>query len=164
MWRRLGQMPGIQLNSARKILAAIGPAAAAFETPGSLASLVGACPGRNESAEHSAGDHCPQGYRPLRALLAQIAWAAVRTKQSYFQMQFRRWVPKLGVNKAIWAIAHKVVISIWCILHRGDEYVECGPLALDEVARQRKKKRLLQGLRELGYQATLNPIAEGCHA
>ncbi|HEX8984122.1 MAG TPA: hypothetical protein VF767_01770, partial [Bryobacteraceae bacterium] len=91
---------------------------------------------------------------------AQIAWAAVRTKQSYFQMQFRRWVPKLGVKKAIWAIAHKVLRIIWCILHRGDEYVERGPLTLDAIARQRKKKRLLQGLWELGYQVTLNPIAE----
>jgi transposase len=158
---RLGQMPGVNVVAAQKIVAAIGPKAAAFATPGSLASWVGVCPGRNESAEHSAGEHCPKGYRPLRAVLAQIAWAAVRTKQSYFQVQYRRWVPRLGVKKAIWAIAHKVVIILWCILHRGEEYVERGLLAVNDVARQRKKKRLLQGLKELGYQVTLSPLTEG---
>jgi len=159
--RRLGQAPGIDVLAVQKILAAAGPTAAAFLSPANLASWVGVCPGRNESAEHSAGEHCPKGYRPLRALLAQAAWAAVRTKGSYFQELFRRWVPRMGVKKAIWAIAHRLVCIIWCILHRGDTYVERGTLALDEAGRQRKKKRLVQGLRQLGYEVTLNPIPEG---
>jgi len=159
--RRLGQVPGIDALAGQKILAAVGPTAAAFSSSANLASWVGVCPGRNESAEHSAGEHCPKGYRPLRALLAQAAWAAVRTKGSYFQELFRRWVPRMGVKKAIWAIAHRLVCIIWCILHRGDEYVERGALALDEAGRQRKKKRLLQGLRQLGYEVSLKPIPEG---
>jgi len=159
--RRLGQAPGIDVCAAQKILAAVGPTAAAFLSSANLASWVGVCPGRNESAEHSAGDHCPKGYRPLRALLAQAAWAAVRTKGSYFQKLFRRWVPRMGVKKAIWAIAHRLVCIIWCILHRGDTYVERGTLAPDEAGRQRKKKRLLQGLRQLGYEVTLHPVPEG---
>lgn len=159
--RRLGQMPGIDVLAAQKILAAVGPTAAAFSSSANLASWVGVCPGRNESAEHSAGEHCPKGYRPLRGLLAQAAWAAVRTKGSYFQELFRRWVPRMGVKKAIWAIAHRLVCIVWCILHRGDTYVERGALALDEVGRQRKKKRLLRGLRQLGYEVSLKPIPEG---
>jgi transposase len=159
--RRLGQVPGIDVLAGQKILAAVGPTAAAFSSSADLASWVGVCPGRNESAEHSAGEHCPKGYRPLRGLLAQAAWAAVRTKGSYFQELFRRWVPRMGVKKAIWAIAHRLVCIIWCILHRGDTYVERGALALDEAGRQRKKKRLLQGLRQLGYEVTLNLIPEG---
>ena len=159
-WRRLGQVPGIDVCAAQKILAAIGPQAAAFPSSGHLASWVGVCPGRNESAEHSASNHCPKGYRPLRALLAQIAWAAVRTKGSYFQELFRRWVPRMGVQKAIWAVAHKVVRIIWRILHEGDTYVERGALALDETSRQRKKKRLMQALRRLGYEVALNPVPE----
>ncbi|MDP3001458.1 MAG: IS110 family transposase [Bryobacterales bacterium] len=159
--RRLGQVPGIDVLAAQKILAAVGPTEAAFSSSANLASWVGVCPGRNESAEHSAGDHCPKGYRPLRALLAQAAWAAVRTKGSYFQELFRRWVARMGVKKAIWAIAHRLVCIIWCILHRGDTYVERGALALDEAGRQRKKKRLLQGLRQLGCEVSLKPIPEG---
>ncbi len=64
------------------------------------------------------------------------------------------------MKKAIWAIAHKLLRVIWCVLHRGEEYVERGVLPPDDVSRQRKKKRLLQGLRELGYEVTLNPIPQ----
>ena len=66
----------------------------------------------------------------------------------------------MGVQKALWAVAHKVVRIIWRILHQGDTYVERGALALDEVARQRKKKRLLQALRQLGYEIALNPVPQ----
>jgi transposase len=159
--RRLGQVPGIDLFAAQKILAAVGPEAEAFPSGANLASWVGVGPGRNESAEHSAGNHCRKGYRPLRALIVQIAWAAVKTKGSFFQELFRRWVPRMGAKIAVWAIAHKLVRVIWCILHRGDTYVERGALPLHEVGRQRKKKRLLQALRALGYEVALNPVNEG---
>jgi transposase len=159
--RRLGQVPGIDLFAAQKILAAVGPEAEAFPSGANLASWVGVCPGWNESAEHSAGNHCPKGYRPLRALIVQIAWAAVKTKGSFFQELFRRWVPRMGAKIAVWAIAHKLVRVIWCILHRGDTYVERGALPLHEAGRQRKKKRLLQALRALGYEVALNPVNEG---
>lgn len=162
--RRLGQVPGIDVFAAQKILSAVGPEAKAFPSGATLASWVGVCPGRNESAEHSAGNHCPKGYRPLRALIAQVAWAAVKTKGSFFQELFRRWVPRMGAKIAVWAIAHKLVRVIWCILHRGDTYVERGALPLNEVGRQRKKKRLLQTLRALGYEVTLNPMNEGAMA
>ncbi|MCX6636001.1 MAG: hypothetical protein NT090_13110 [Acidobacteria bacterium] len=39
--------------------------------------------------------------------------------------------------------------------------MERGALALDEAGRQRKKKRLLQGLRQLGCEVTSNPTSEG---
>lgn len=154
---RLCGVPGIQVLAAQKIIAAVGPRAAAFPTAGHLASWVGVCPGREESAGISASQHCPKGHRPLRSLLAQLAWAAVRTKGSYFQEIFRRWVPRLGANKAVWAVAHKLIRIIWRILHEEDTYVERGALALDETSRQQKKRRLIRGLRKLGFTVTLTP-------
>jgi len=154
---RLCAVPGIQVLAAQKILAALGARATAFPTAGQLASWVGVCPGRNESAGISASQHCPKGHRPLRSLLAQLAWAAVKTKGSYFQEIFRRWIPKLGAKKAVWAVAHKLIRIIWRILHEQDTYVECGALALNEASRQRKKRRLVRGLRKLGFAVTLTP-------
>lgn len=152
---RLCGVPGIQVLGAQKILAALGERAAAFPTAGHLASWVGVCPGRQESAGISTSQHCPKGHRPLRSLLAQLAWAAVRTKGSYFQELFRRWVPRMGAGKAVWAVAHKLIRIIWRILHEQDTYVERGALALDEATRQNKKRRLVRGLRKLGFEVTL---------
>lgn len=152
---RLCEVPGIQWFAAQKIVAAIGPQAAPFVTGAKLASWVGVCPGRDETAGHSASNRCPKGHRPLRSVIVQVAWAAVKTKGSYFQELFRRWVPRLGVKKAIWAVAHRMIRIVWRILHEGDTYVERGMLALDEASRQRRKKHLLQGLRRLGYEVTL---------
>lgn len=95
---------------------------------------------------------------------AEKILAAVKTKGSFFQELFRRWVPRMGAKIAVWTIAHKLVRVIWCILHRGDTYVERGALPLNEVGRQRKKKRLLQALRALGYEVALNPVNEGAIA
>lgn len=153
---RLGEMEGLNIRSAQKILAAIGPEAKTFRSSEHLASWAGMCPGRNESAERSMGDGCPKGYRPLRSILVQCAWAAVRTKNSYFKAKFKNWVGRLGPQKAIFAIAHKMLKVIWCIVHRGDTYVPRGVLT-DEVSNQRKKKRLLQQLRILGYDVIITP-------
>lgn len=153
---RLGEMPGLNIRSAQKILAAIGPEAKTFHSSEHLASWAGMCPGRNESAERSMGEGCPKGYRPLRSILVQCAWAAAHTKNSYFQAKFKNWVARLGPQKAIFAVAHKMLKVIWCIVHRGDTYVERGVLT-DEVSKQRKKKRLLQQLRILGYDVIITP-------
>lgn len=47
---RLCEVPGIATNAAEQIIAEVGPAAAAFPTPGHLASWVGVCPERHQSA------------------------------------------------------------------------------------------------------------------
>jgi transposase len=50
---RLVEMPGIGVDSAQQIIAEIGPQAKAFPSAGQLASWVGVCPGREESAGES---------------------------------------------------------------------------------------------------------------
>ena len=47
---RLCEMPGIREDAARQVIAEIGPRAAVFDSPEQLASWIGVCPGRRESA------------------------------------------------------------------------------------------------------------------
>ncbi len=84
-----------------QIIAEVGPSSATFPTAGRIASWAGVCSGRQESAGISRSDACPKGNRSLRRIMAQTAWAAVRTKDSFFQVLFRKLVPRLGVQKAI---------------------------------------------------------------
>jgi transposase len=156
--QRLCAMPGLGVDSAQQVIAQIGPRAEAFLSPEQLVSWVGVCPGRQESAGVSVSQRSPKGNRPLRRLLVQLAWAAVRTKGSLMQLLFRRWVPRLGVKGAIWAVAHRLLRLIWKVLHQGVRYQERGPLGLNPKAIERRKRRLVRRLRELGYRVKLEAV------
>jgi transposase len=155
---RLCQMPGVREDAAWQILAEIGPAAA-FETPEQMASWIGVCPGREESAGESKSNRSPKGNRTMRRLLNQVAWGAVRTKNSYFSELFQRLVPRLGVHKAVWAIAHRIARLMWKVLHERIQYIERGRLALDPAAMKRRVIRLSRQMQRLGYMIEVKPIA-----
>ena len=155
---RLCEMPGLKQDAALQIIAEIGPRAAVFETPEGLASWIGVCPGREESAGESKSNRSPKGNRAMRRLLNQIAWGAVRTKDCFFRELYNRLVYKLGVHKAIWAIAHRIAKLIWKVLHEQVTYIERGPLALDPIAMKKRVTRLSQQMRKLGYILEVKPL------
>ncbi len=148
--KRLAEVPGLGADSAQQIIGEIGPAAAAFASSKALASWVGVCPGREESAGVSESDRSPKGNRTLRRLLTQAANAAVKKKGSIFELKYRRMVTSKGHLKAIWAIAHFLCTLVWIVLHRGEQYVERGPEVHDRLAK-RRADRLVRELRRMGY-------------
>ena len=133
------------------MIAEIGPQAATFPSPGELASWVGVCPGREESAEVSTSNRSPKGNRLMRRVLTQVANAAIKTNNCYFQLLYRRLLPRLGHNKALWAVAHRLCRLTWKILHQGVEYIE---YATGKASHHAKKHiaRIVRQLRSLGYQ------------
>lgn len=153
--QRLAEVPGFGIHSAQQIIAEVGPAAASFRSPERLASWVGVCPGRQESAEVSKSNRTPKGNRMMRRVLTQVANAAVKSKGSVFQNLYRKLVPRLGHNKAIWALAHRLCRLTWKILHQGVRYIEFGT-RLNPQAVQRRANRLLRQLRSLGYQVQVH--------
>lgn len=160
--RRLCAIPGIGIEAAQVIVSELGPRAATFATASDAASWIGVCPGRNESAGYSTSDASPKGNRQMRRILNQCAWAAVRSKDTYWQHLFRKFTPRLGVNKAVWAVAHRLLRVIWLVLHEGVEYQERGPCPQDPERLRRRIERALYELRKRGvhYQLTaVTPIA-----
>ena len=160
---RLAEVPGLGVDSAQQIIAEVGASATTFPSPQQLASWVGVCPGKEESAGVSYSHRSPHGNRQMRRLLNQAANAAVKTKGSLFQLVYRRLVPRLGHAQAIGAIAHRLCRLIWKILHEGVRYDERGP----EVSRARTQRRALKMIRELrslGYRVDLIPSPPGAPA
>lgn len=96
----------------------------------------------------------------MRRLLNQIAWDAVRAKDCFFRELYHRLIPRLGVHKAVWAIAHRIAKIIWKVLHEGVRYIERGPLAMDPMAMKRRVTRLSRQLRKLGYTIEVKPLAK----
>lgn len=155
---RLVEIPGIGVDSAQQIIAEIGPAAAAFPSAAQLASWVGVCPGTQESAGESSSNRSAKGNRTMRRLLNQLAHAAVKKDGCRSQLVFRQWLPRLGYNKAIWAIAHRLCRLIWKILHEGVRYIEKG-FEPNPKALRKRRLRLVADLRRLGYRVELTPLA-----
>ncbi len=147
---RLIEVPGIGAEAAHQIVAEIGPEAAAFASGRKLASWIGVCPGSNESAAENHSGRCAKGNPFLRRVLCQAAQAAVHTKGSHLQALFRRLVVRLGYGKAIWAIAHRLCLIVWNILHLQARFVERGE-ALNPKAVPRAIQHHLKALRSLGY-------------
>lgn len=157
--QRLCEIPGTSIAAAHQIIAELGPHAEACPSAAQAASWVGVCPGLHESAGQSSSHASPFGNRAMRRIITQVAWGAVRTKDSFFQVLFKRWAARMGVQKALWAVAHRLVRLIWKVLHDKVHYLERGPANLDPIAREKRKCRLVRQLRNLGYAATLTPLS-----
>jgi transposase len=146
---RLVELPGIGLHAAHQIVAEIGPTAAAFASSRQLASWIGVCPGLDQSAAKNHSGRSAKGNRFLRRLLCQAAHAAVQKKGSHLQAKFRKLVVRLGYQKAVWAIAHRLCRIIWNVL-RGARFLEYGE-AINPKAVRRCIQHHLKCLRRLGY-------------
>jgi len=149
--KRLAEVPGLGVDSAHQIVAEIGVGAKTFPSEKHLASWIGVCPGEQESAGVSASNRSPKGNRFLRRLLNQSANAAVKVKGSIFEIVFRRLLPRLGFQQAIWVIAHRLTRLIWKILHQGVRYEEHGP-AVNQKSRAARTTKMIKELKNLGYR------------
>ena len=154
---RLAEVPGLGVDSAQQIIAEVGVQARTFPSAAELSSWVGTCPGKDESAEENRSSRSAKGNKYLRRVLNQAAHAAVKQKGSYFQAVFRRLLPRLGYQSAIWAIAHRLCRVVWKILHDGVRFIEYG-IEVDPQAKRRHARRLVQALRKLGFEVAITPL------
>jgi transposase len=154
---RLAAVPGLGVDSAQQIIAEVGANAATFASAKKLSSWVGACPGKDESAEVNRSRHSPKGNRQMRRILNQAANAAIKRKGSIFEIVYRRLVPRLGHNQTIGVVANRLCHLIWIILHNCVPYEERGP-AVSKQSQQRRTATMIRKLRMLGYR--VEPIAD----
>jgi transposase len=122
--QRLRTIPGVSVRAAEVIVAEIGTDMGRFARGGNLASWAGLCPGNDETAGKRRSGRTTKGDRWLRAILVQVAWAAVRARGTTFQAQYGRWIKRMGKKKALVAVAHKIVVLIHKLLKTGTEYQE----------------------------------------
>jgi transposase len=153
---RLAGAPGFGPDSAQQIIAEVGAQAKSFDSAAQFASWADLCPGREESAEHNHSSRSPKGNPFLRRILTQAAQAAVHKKGSHFQRMFQRWMPRLGYQAALWAIAHKLGRLVWKILHQGVHYLERGEPS-DPARQRRRVNKMVRALRSMGYNVEISP-------
>jgi len=158
----LMQLPGVGLYTGMTILAAIGEIQR-FADPGKLVGYSGL-----GARVHASGDHyytgkiSKEGRSELRAALIASAWVAVRWSDHWREL-FQPLAKRIGKQKAITAIARKLLVVIWQVLTKRELDRNAEPAAiarsfmtwssahhLTKVARQSRLEFVAQRLELLG--------------
>jgi transposase len=106
------KVPGLRRINAYSLLAEIGADMTQFPGAAQLASWAAVCPGNRESAGKQTSGRTRQGNPWLRRTLCEAAWAASRTKNSYFRAQYQRLVRTRGKNRALIAMRRLPQVSV----------------------------------------------------
>ena len=83
--------------------------------------------------------------QPLKCILVEAAWAAVKKKGSFYREKFQRLRVRRGAKKAMVAIAHKILKAVFYIIKEGQRYRELGEFYF----KQQNEKRLPKLIRQI---------------
>ncbi len=122
---RLLQLPGFGVVTAVTVWAAIGEVER-FADPQHLVGYAGLGAKVHDSGMSSrTGRITKAGRRDLRVALIEAAQVAANT-HPHWKAELARLEPRLGRNKAIVAIARKLLIAVWHVLAEGatDRFAE----------------------------------------
>ena len=122
--RRLMTIPGIGERAATSLIAEIGVDMTKFQTAAHLASWSGLKPRNDESNKKIKSRRITHGNIFLRKTIIECAWGASRTKDSFFsRFSFHQTqVRKKNKMKVLVAVARKLLIAIWHVLHDETDY------------------------------------------
>ncbi|HZA22123.1 MAG TPA: IS110 family transposase [Dehalococcoidia bacterium] len=155
---RLDSIPGVGRRSAEEILAETGTDMSRFPSAAHLASWAKVSPGNNESAGKRQSGRTGNGNPWIKSALTEAAQAAAKTKDKYFAAQYRRLAPRRGRKRAIAAVAHSILVTIYYMLRDNVTYQELGGDyfdARDRLAIVRRAARRIEGL---GDKVALEPV------
>lgn len=153
---RLDEVAGVAERGAQALLAETGTDMTRFPSHKHFASWAGRCPGNRESAGKRKSGKTPSANRHLDAVLTEIAHAAVRKKDSYFKSQYHRLAGRRGKKRAIGAVKHSILVTIYFMLRDNKSYTDLGPDHFDKLNPQQQIHYHVRKLNELGQNVELS--------
>jgi hypothetical protein len=132
-----------------------------FPTAGHLASWAGICPGNHTSGGKRLSGRTRHGNKYVRTALTEAAHAAARSKNTYLASHHARVRGRRGIQKAVGATRHDILVAYWHIVKNNTAYHDLGG---DWHARRRpdpekRKNTLVTELQKLGYTVDVKPAA-----
>jgi transposase len=121
-------IPGVALQSAVSVVAEIGLDMHRFPTADHLASWSGLCPGQHESAGKNQSGGTPPGNPYVKRVLVECAQtvSARQVAEDHPAYVLNRVAQRLRTrkpwNKAVVAVAHRMILLAWILLRFGEEY------------------------------------------
>jgi transposase len=155
--RILDEVTGINWRIAEIVLAELGLRLEQFQSSAQLVAWAGLCPAAKISAGKRLSSKTGKGNRGPRQALIEAAHGAARSKHTYLGAYYQRLKKRMGSQKAIVALAHRILIIIYHLLKEQQTYRELGPGHADEQALASSKRWAIRRLEQLGYRVTLQP-------
>lgn len=157
--KKLEKIPGLGKRSSEIILAEIGQDMSRFPTAGHISSWSGVCPGNNESAGKRRSGKTRKGNKILKSTLVECAQSAVRKKDTFYYAQYQRISMRRGKKRAILAVAHSILISIYYMIKEDKEYEDLGADFYNKFNKEKKANAYMKKLKELGYDVQITAQA-----
>lgn len=151
----LDEIPGVNVETIENVIAEIGVDMTQFPAAGHLSSWTGMCPGNETSAGKRSRNRTTKGNVWLRRALCQAAWGASRTKDSYFQAQYRRLSGRRGKKRAAVAVGRGILEVFYVLLSNRDlhlRYHDLGGDYFDKLHPERLCRHLIKRIEGLGYE------------
>jgi len=154
--QQLDEVAGVGERGARALLAETGTDMSRFPSHKHFASWAGQCPGNRESAGKRKSGKTPAANRYLDAVLTEMAHAAARKKDSYFKSQYHRLAGRRGKKRALGAIKHSLLVTVYFMLRDNKPYKDLGADYFDKINPQQQIRYHVRKLNELGHEVKLS--------
>lgn len=155
----LTRVGGIDVGTALKILAELGPDLSSFKSAKHFASWLALCPGtRITGGKRICGATKRSANQVAHAL--KLAAHGLHRSKCALGAYYRRMAARLGAGKAITATAHKLARLVYAILTKGEDFVQRSQDHYESQVRARTVRYLQKKAASLGF--TLQPNAAVC--
>lgn len=154
---KLDPVPGINPIAAITLLAETGLTMSVYRNQHHLTALAGLAPGNAISDSKRRRISVRKGNHYLKRICVQIAWAASRKRDSFLRLYFLRLQRRIGRNKAIVALARKILVIVFHLLSSDRPYADLGVSFYDSRNKDRAAQRYIKRLAALGFIVKLGP-------
>jgi transposase len=154
----LTRIDGISLQSAQKVFFEIGTNVEAWRDEKHFSSWLGLSPNHRISGGKVLKRSSRKVVNPLSVAL-RLAARTLRNSHSALGANFRRLIAKIGMPKAITAMARKLAVLIYRMLKYGTQYVDKGMQHYESKYQQTKLQYLRYQAAKLGMTLVPNQLA-----
>jgi len=122
----LQKISGVGPRTSQSILSEAGNDMSKYPSGDHLTAWSGLAPGNNESAGKKKNTSSRKGNKHLKTTMIRVAWSAVRKKDTYWGCLYANLRKRMKSQKAICAIARRMLKLIYKIIEEKIEYKEGG--------------------------------------
>ncbi|MDD5839500.1 MAG: IS110 family transposase [Bacteroidales bacterium] len=125
-YKRLQTIPGVKERAATAIIAETGADMSMFAKASNLVGWCGLKPRNDESNRKIKSNKITHGNKYLRQILIEISWVASRTRNCFFSnfSYTQVTVKKKSKMKIQVAIARKILVAVWHMLSKEEDFID----------------------------------------
>lgn len=145
-YKRLQTIPGVKERAATAIIAETGADMSHFQKSSHLVGWCGLKPRNDESNGRIKSNKITHGNKFLRKMLIEISWTASRTRNCFFSnFSYMQCTQKHKNKMKIQvAIARKILVAIWHMLSKGEDFVDAYLKQLEKKAEILRRQQELE--------------------